>query len=464
MNTKEFLKIWDQLHLDFTDDFPIIRELTERFRNGLIVDLGAGTGRLLNAYSTHNSYVFLDHSEESLDILKEKGRNVQGLKFEAHTSKSYTIELSDQTVDLCLVVYNGIAEMTPILFTLSELKRILKPEGLLYLDMSNPEGIFTTSEGIFRFKNIRSEKYSVSTETYPDNRKLSPNESRFVFEIRTRGLIESITFYQTHIPADQWIHIFNKLGFSIEKKTGGWSNELLEKDSPHMHFWLKKNIQPEIMNKKNSQLCHDVFNQMSSTYDDFCLLHCEPMKIKVKELLQNYKGYYPRILDFGCGTGKIGDWLKEMNQENCELFGVDISERMIQSTREKGLYTSTMQWDLNFGFPEPSSNQFDLITAVGFLEFIYNSENLFFDIARLLKLGGEVIFTVEAKPEYNYKGRQSPASKGIEMNCFSQQEVLDLVNKSGLQAEELTLTAAYVSPTTQDTIYYWFVKARKVFK
>ena len=240
MNIKLFLKIWDNLHSEFTEDFHIIRELTERFQNGLIVDLGAGTGRLAKAYSPENSYIFLDQSAESLQLLAEKVNCIDGLEFEIKTSNSYAIALKDSSVDLTLIVYNGIAEMRPILFTLAEVARILKAEGLLYLDMSNPEGVFTTSEGLFRFKNANTEQYSVSTETYRENLELSPNDSRFVFEYRTRGLIESVTFYQTHISASNWIDIFHKLGFSIEKMSGGWNNEVLETDSPHMHFWLKK--------------------------------------------------------------------------------------------------------------------------------------------------------------------------------------------------------------------------------
>ena len=410
----QLLKILNKVRLYFKKEFSIMRELTGRYQSGYILHLGSEKCGHLDAYSLRNSYVFIDHSKESIELLIQKAIEVEGLKFETQISKPYKIALHDSCIDLGFITYKSVSELKPLLFTLAEVKRVLKKDALLYLDISNTYDFFANSEG----------------------------------------------FSAT----DQWINIFTKLGFTIEKMAGEGSKEPSEKESAQMVFLLTKTLQPEIMKEKNSLLCHEVFNQMAPTYDDFSKRHCEPMIRKSKEMICSYEGSYPRILDLGCGTGKIADWLKELNQKSSEIFGVDISEEMIHETRNKGLYTCAMQWDLNLGFSEPSSNQFDLVTAIGFLEFIYHPQHLFLDITRLLKSGGEVIFTVEAKPEYNYKGRSQPASKGIEMNCYSESEVLDLIEKSGLQTEELTLCAAYSSPTSLDTVYYWFVRARKIYR
>ena len=42
---------------------------------------------------------------------------------------------------------------------------------------------------------------------------------------------------------------------------------------------------------------------------------------------------YPRILDFGCGCGRVLLWLREL-AETSELYGVDIDERMVEWDRE----------------------------------------------------------------------------------------------------------------------------------
>lgn len=97
------------------------------------------------------------------------------------------------------------------------------------------------------------------------------------------------------------------------------------------------------------------------------------------------------ILDIGTGTGRL---VFAFGKEASEIIGIDTSEKMIEIAKGKSKNIVNVKFLLmdanNLKFP-PS--YFDLVTAVGSLEFIDELPNLFEEINRVLRQGGKFIFT-----------------------------------------------------------------------
>lgn len=99
-----------------------------------------------------------------------------------------------------------------------------------------------------------------------------------------------------------------------------------------------------------------------------------------------------RILDAGCGTGLCGDFLKKYARR-WQLYGVDISEKMLEIAKRKKVYDKLLQADIETCLPR-KHNFFDLIVATDVLTYIGNLEKVIGHFKELLREDGYLIFTV----------------------------------------------------------------------
>jgi predicted TPR repeat methyltransferase len=117
-----------------------------------------------------------------------------------------------------------------------------------------------------------------------------------------------------------------------------------------------------------------VYDQWADTYEDYVKeLNYEGPNNLAKEVIDFYADCekdHLKILDFGCGTGLVGLELAKVfsGKFSFTLDGIDISERMIQHSREKNIYTRIWCLDL-YREVLPQQYQYDLIVSSGvFLE------------------------------------------------------------------------------------------------
>jgi predicted TPR repeat methyltransferase len=105
------------------------------------------------------------------------------------------------------------------------------------------------------------------------------------------------------------------------------------------------------------------------------------------------------ILDLGCGTGLTGAEFASMARR---LDGVDLSPRMIEQARARGIYTDLAVADLETALTEKDAF-YDLILAADTLVYIGDLAPAFCGVHRRLKPGGFLLATFEKKDDSGYE-------------------------------------------------------------
>jgi predicted TPR repeat methyltransferase len=137
-----------------------------------------------------------------------------------------------------------------------------------------------------------------------------------------------------------------------------------------------------------------IYNEWAKTYDNYVdsLDYMGPKNIvkSLHELIKNQKKYV-QILDFGCGTGKIGEELKKQISNYYNLEGIDISQNMLKFAEKKNVYNKLTCLDLT---KESYNNKYDIILSSGvFLEGHVNISNIN-KLYKLLNKNGLLLFTI----------------------------------------------------------------------
>lgn len=137
------------------------------------------------------------------------------------------------------------------------------------------------------------------------------------------------------------------------------------------------------------------------------------------------------ILDAGCGTGLAATSLR---QKASRLVGVDISPRMLEKARGKGLYDELVEMELG-DFLKSRQATFDLIVLYDVFIYFGNLASILDDATRALLPGGSLAFSVECGNEgcsftLGPHGRYSH-DKGY---------IMDIIKQSGLHLRKMQET------------------------
>ncbi len=124
------------------------------------------------------------------------------------------------------------------------------------------------------------------------------------------------------------------------------------------------------------------------------------------------------VLDAGCGTGLCGPLIAPYARR---LVGVDLSGRMLDQARGKGIYDELVKGELT-AYLRDRTEAFDLITSADTLVYFGALEDVMVAAAAALRPRGSFIFTVEESTEaeaaFDYRirphGRYSHARRYVE--------------------------------------------------
>jgi predicted TPR repeat methyltransferase len=142
-----------------------------------------------------------------------------------------------------------------------------------------------------------------------------------------------------------------------------------------------------------------LFDEFSTHYDETMLnkldyrAHRE-VRALADRVLPNASRPW-RILDLGCGTGLLGTVFQGLAVGGC-LDGIDISPRMIQEARKRGIYDDLIVGDLENGLKD-CRHSYDLVIAADTMNYFGDLSAAFAGVNRRLEEGGFLLFTSETK-------------------------------------------------------------------
>jgi predicted TPR repeat methyltransferase len=120
-------------------------------------------------------------------------------------------------------------------------------------------------------------------------------------------------------------------------------------------------------------------------------------------LLDNYlDSRKARVLDAGCGTGLVGEVLKDMGYARVDAM--DYSPDMLKVAEEKDVYGKVFQADMNEPLTIPD-NAYDATICVGTFTYAHVGPEAFQELTRITKPDGVICFTIRdgAYQEYGYR-------------------------------------------------------------
>jgi ubiquinone/menaquinone biosynthesis C-methylase UbiE len=143
------------------------------------------------------------------------------------------------------------------------------------------------------------------------------------------------------------------------------------------------------------------------------------------------------IIDFGCGNGKILEEIKKINFK-ARLIGLDVSETALEQARKN--LPEIKFYKINDGEKIPlKSENADFIFSSEVIEHIYDTENAFSEMARILRPGGKILLTTPYHgliknlliTIFAFNKHFNPISPHIRF--FTKKTLLELLNKNNLK-------------------------------
>jgi predicted TPR repeat methyltransferase len=98
------------------------------------------------------------------------------------------------------------------------------------------------------------------------------------------------------------------------------------------------------------------------------------------------------VLDIGCGTGLVGAEIRDMAEY---LAGVDLSPKMVEQARQRGIYDELREQDV-VSYMEQAARRFDAVLSADVFIYIGDLDPVFSAVSRCLTAGGLFVFSEEA--------------------------------------------------------------------
>lgn len=219
-----------------------------------------------------------------------------------------------------------------------------------------------------------------------------------------------------------------------------------------------------VTNLKETESVKYIFDQIASYYvnyfgDDWEFLD------EIEAFSANFKNG-STILDLGCGSGYITNFLKN---RGLNAIGIDFSAEMINIAKEKFPDIDFKQYDFLNIDNYFEDNSVDGIIAIYSLYFIPRIKfNSFLQsLSKVLKKGGKFLFVTQVGDGESYIKtplmNECNLDESIYLNCYKEEELKKLLKGSGFTIDYFDYRAVIDEKEVKDTGRY-IVLATKVEK
>ncbi len=430
------------------DDFDSLRDFVKACPVGSILEIGAGAGRILEANLKCDLYL-LDKDPSMLELLREKTKNFREVT--VLDADACNIPLEDNSIAGCCITMATIHEINPVFFILSEIKRVLKDGGLIYLLVINPKIQRPGTQGLVRKDGI-DEEYALFSAV--DMTHL-PYGYEVEFRISTSDERNSFFIKQTRPPIEIWKSLITRVGFEITSMTADFTTDLFDEKSSSLATIIAQKSKEGGCDVIAKGLCKR-YDEMSDEYDNVIEKYNYSGAKWITEFAGKYRPRFPKILDLGCGNGLCGKVFNDCNKLPA-MYGIDFSIEMVKLTKVSPYYVSVVSADLSKGLPVVNSRFFDIVTSFGVLEFVQYHERLLKEIRDSLHVGGEFWGTFE-------KGEGEFYDKKINITKYrypSIKSVATLLTNVGFEILELKEQNAFNSPAFKEKIIYFVFRLKR---
>lgn len=152
----------------------------------------------------------------------------------------------------------------------------------------------------------------------------------------------------------------------------------------------------EEITRADNEYVREIFDAFAEDFESILNgLNYQAPQLIAEELEQIYtdkKRPSLRILDAGCGTGFCGGFLKKYAHGKM-LYGVDISEKMLEKAASKKVYDKLIRADLESFFFEDKTT-FDLIVSADVFTYFGDLQKVIKGCCESLAENGRILFTV----------------------------------------------------------------------
>ncbi|MBU1297696.1 MAG: class I SAM-dependent methyltransferase [Bacteroidetes bacterium] len=226
------------------------------------------------------------------------------------------------------------------------------------------------------------------------------------------------------------------------------------------------------MNKEEVKIIEKYNDVLAPKYDEATLGEfkwtppCEANKLILPYIKPGFS-----VLDVGIGTGQSSE---ELFMAGCKICGIDISQKMIEICKNKFLDFELYQADLEEGLPMLTGRTFDVVMAIGILEFVQNIDKTINLLVNFLKQSGLLCFTFEkylSKHELQ-KWRKSEMGRGAidpipELLTFPNyrytlKEIKTIVQHHKLKVLKTKRFQAYLKSQKKISIFYEILLTQKI--
>lgn len=440
-----YANIFHEMHREKEFDRDSIQKFANMCPVGPILEVGAGTGRTCGYIEREHHLLEVDPDiyAKLEENSKDKPTCVPCL------GGVHALPYPDDYFSGAILTFATLAELSPIVFALKEIGRVIKGEGLIYIWQPNPSSFKNKSRGLVSI-DYNGEKISTSVKTRRMT-QLGPYDYQTTVLARGEKQEKEYIVSQCFPDYSALCRLFDSSGLRVKESfhENPADNEIFE-------LILEKDWSESLDFKDEVK---ELFNQVSDRYDSELISASLGYTDWLSSVIKKIGDTFPKILDLGCGTGYVGELIRSTGVKPFSLYGVDTSERMLDQLRKKNIYTDTVTCDLKKGLPFYRGNQFDFVFCISAFEFLPNYSSLIKEIYSVLSRGGEFVATFELATEKD--PHDACFESGISKTTVAKNKIQEVLEANHFEIISLIETEGYISPSTKQKIPYLLVNARK---